>query len=127
LLRRHIREAHPNLLGSTDTFFSYRPLPNSGLSEVPDGRLFAIHEANHAGLYRQHLNDGLLPSRRKPIQIDPPGCDCTECITGEYIPMDRATDQQLWEMLMGKLNNATGFANSEFRVESQAVIARPER
>jgi hypothetical protein len=62
-LRRHIRDAHPNLLGHPDTFMGYAPLPNSGLSEVPSEWLFAIHEANHAGLYRQHLSDEWLPKK----------------------------------------------------------------
>jgi hypothetical protein len=63
-LRRHIRDAHPNLLGHPDTFMGYAPLPSSGLSEVPDEWLFAIHQANHFGLYRQHYDDQWLPGAR---------------------------------------------------------------
>lgn len=61
-----------------------------------------------------------------PIQIDPPGCGCTECITGEYVPLDEATDEQVWRMMVGVVRNATGFDTSEFRVETTTVIVRPE-
>lgn len=26
----------------------------------------------------------------RPIAIDPPGCGCTECLTGQYVPLDAA-------------------------------------
>jgi hypothetical protein len=42
-----------------------------------------------------------------PIQIDPPGCGCTECLTGLYVPLDRATDEQVMGMLCGGISNAT--------------------
>lgn len=41
------------------------------------------------------------------LQIDPIGCGCTECLTGLYVPLDAATDNQLLDMVMGKLGNAT--------------------
>lgn len=41
------------------------------------------------------------------IQVDPYGCGCTECLTGEYVPLDRATPEQMAAMLHGKLSNAT--------------------
>ena len=37
--------------------------------------------------------------------IDPPGCGCTECIIGEYVPLDRATPKQVARMLRGKIAN----------------------
>lgn len=42
---------------------------------------------------------------RLPVAIDPPGCGCTECLTGECVPLDRATDAQLELMLQGKIRN----------------------
>lgn len=42
------------------------------------------------------------------IQIDPPGCGCTECLTGLYVPLDRATDEQVRALLTGAMPNATG-------------------
>jgi hypothetical protein len=65
-LRQHIRDAHPNLLGDPTSFMAYRVLPESGPTEVPSEWLYAIHEANHAGLYRQHLNDEWLPKKVTP-------------------------------------------------------------
>jgi hypothetical protein len=43
----------------------------------------------------------------QPIQIDPAGCGCTECLTGEYVPLDRATDAQVFALLRGELSDAT--------------------
>lgn len=43
-----------------------------------------------------------------PIAIDPPGCGCTECITGEYVPLVDATPRQITDMLAGRLGNNTG-------------------
>ena len=31
-------------------------------------------------------------SRGWPVAIDPAGCGCTECLTGQYVPLERATD-----------------------------------
>jgi hypothetical protein len=67
-LRRHIRDAHPNLLGDPTSRIAYGPLPQSGLSEVPSEWLYAIHQANHAGLYRPHLDDEWLV-RESPQQV----------------------------------------------------------
>lgn len=43
-----------------------------------------------------------------PIAIDPPNCGCTECITGEYVPLADATPRQVADMLAGRLANNTG-------------------
>lgn len=43
----------------------------------------------------------------KPIAIDPPNCGCTECITGEYVPLTDATPRQITDMLAGRLRNNT--------------------
>lgn len=45
-----------------------------------------------------------------PIAVDPPGCACTECITGQYRPLDRATPQDIAALLRGQLRNHTGAA-----------------
>ena len=42
-----------------------------------------------------------------PIAIDPYGCACTECLTGEYVPLERATDAQLAAMLRGQIRDNT--------------------
>ncbi|MGW0333540.1 hypothetical protein ACWD0J_16985 [Streptomyces sp. NPDC003011] len=46
---------------------------------------------------------GPLPST--VIAVDPPGCGCTECMTGEYVPLHRATPDQVASLLNGKLHN----------------------
>ena len=44
----------------------------------------------------------------RPIAIDPRGCGCTECLTGEYVPLDQATSAQIALMAAGLLANNTG-------------------
>jgi hypothetical protein len=61
----------------------------------------------------------------QPTQIDPPFCGCTECILGEYVPLNEATDDQVWKMLVGSLRNATGYDLDEFSVETKTIIHRP--
>lgn len=39
--------------------------------------------------------------------IDPSGCGCTECLTGEYKPLDRATDEDIQALLGGALRDHT--------------------
>jgi hypothetical protein len=41
-------------------------------------------------------------------QIDPYGCGCTECLTGEYVPLNRATAEQVFALLAGDISDATG-------------------
>lgn len=53
-----------------------------------------------------------------PIQIDPYGCGCTECITGEYISLDRAKWEDVHRMATKEIGNAT---NEEFAVGPDLV------
>lgn len=62
--------------------------------------------------YQRRLGDMILVPdylARVPIAIDPPGCGCTECLIGEYVPLDQATDDQLRLMLQGKIKNNTSY------------------
>ena len=49
----------------------------------------------------------------KVIAIDPPNCACTECITGEYVPLAEATARQITDMLAGRIANNTSM---EFKI-----------
>jgi hypothetical protein len=63
--------------------------------------------------YSRRLGDMILvpehwaPQRR--TAIDPPGCGCTECLSGEYVPLDQATDREVELMLKGEIRNNTGY------------------
>lgn len=48
-----------------------------------------------------------------PIAIDPPGCGCTECIIGQYKPLDEATQEQIVDMLTGRIGNNLGSWENE--------------
>lgn len=39
--------------------------------------------------------------------IDPPGCSCTECIIGEYVPLDQATAENVRALFAGELRDNT--------------------
>lgn len=41
----------------------------------------------------------------KLIAIDPWDCGCTECITGEYKPLVNATDDDIADLLAGRLSS----------------------
>lgn len=41
----------------------------------------------------------------KLIAVDPWDCGCTECITGEYVPLRYATDEQIADLITGRLRN----------------------
>lgn len=43
----------------------------------------------------------------KPIAVDPWGCGCTECVTGEYKPLSDATDDDIADLLAGRLRDNT--------------------
>lgn len=42
------------------------------------------------------------------LAIDPPGCGCTECIVGQYRPLQNATEAELRALAAGKLRDHTG-------------------
>lgn len=44
----------------------------------------------------------------RPIAIDPIGCGCLECTTGEYKPLDLADFWDIRRLLKGKIGNNTG-------------------
>lgn len=41
--------------------------------------------------------------------IDPLGCGCTECMTGEYVPLDKATDDHIRALFRGELRDNTDY------------------
>jgi hypothetical protein len=41
------------------------------------------------------------------IAIDPWDCGCTECMTGEYKPLSYATDDDIADLLAGRLRDNT--------------------
>ena len=46
--------------------------------------------------------------REMARQVDPQGCGCTECLVGEYVPLELATPQQIRNLIFGTLADATG-------------------
>lgn len=41
----------------------------------------------------------------KLIAVDPWNCRCTECITGEYVALREATDENIADLFAGRLRN----------------------
>jgi hypothetical protein len=60
-------------------------------------------------------------------QLDPYGCGCTECLTGESVPLNQATDEQVLAMILGEIGNATGHELPEFTVRGDGQVIRPVR
>lgn len=50
------------------------------------------------------------------LAVDPYDCGCTECITGVYIPLSRATDDHIQALLLGLLSDHT---SAEFTITQQ--------
>ncbi len=42
-----------------------------------------------------------------PTAIDPPGCGCTECLVGEYVPWERAGPGLIRDLVAGYISNHT--------------------
>lgn len=54
------------------------------------------------------------------LAIDPRGCGCTECLTGEYVPIDEADAEQIRQLMLGRIadhSNSTWTATSVGRDE----------
>jgi len=79
---------------------------SAGLSGAAhDGRTFeTFTEANR---YR-HRYDSAAFTTVWPTAVDPADCGCTECLIGQYIPLDQANPQHIVDMLFGDLDNHTG-------------------
>jgi hypothetical protein len=60
---------------------------------------------------------------RRPTAIDPTGCGCAECLTGEYVPLDRATWAEVVSMCFGEITNHTG----ENKADILARAVKPEK
>ena len=45
------------------------------------------------------------------VAIDPENCSCTECLTGLYVPLNRASAAQLIRVIEDDMTNNTGYDN----------------
>lgn len=43
----------------------------------------------------------------KLLAIDPENCGCTECLIGEYRPLNQATEDELVQLVRGELKDNT--------------------
>lgn len=41
------------------------------------------------------------------LAIDPTNCGCTECLVGDYVPLDRATTDQVQALFLGIISDHT--------------------
>ena len=47
------------------------------------------------------------------IAIDPVNCGCTECLTRQYVPLNRASEQEIIAMLNDEIGDNTGYTKKE--------------
>jgi len=50
-------------------------------------------------------------------RIDPRGCGCTDCLIGYSKPLGFADGTELFLMLQGAIQNATGYEADHFQVD----------
>lgn len=51
----------------------------------------------------------------KILAVDPAGCGCTECLTGEYVPLQDATKEHVIAVARGDLrDNTSEIAHVEY-------------
>lgn len=51
--------------------------------------------------------EGIERDGRTVYAVDPTGCGCNECITGEYVPLEEATVELLKGIALGTVANNT--------------------
>lgn len=56
------------------------------------------------------------------IAIDPPFCGCTECIVGDYVPLNEASPAQIFLMLMRKIRDNTSAEIISLDIVSKIVV-----
>jgi hypothetical protein len=64
--------------------------------------LMDLHAAKSAAL-RQHMS----AHAPRATAIDPVGCGCTACISGEHTPLDQASAEQVAAMVRGEIHDNT--------------------
>lgn len=83
----------------------------------------ALLEAEKLGLDLSSIKEE-APSQDKvheigmPWAIDPRGCGCTECVVGEYVSEDMATDEHWLRVLDNTIFNNTRLSSSELRLKA---------
>lgn len=60
-----------------------------------------------------------------PIAIDPPGCGCTECLTGVYVALDWASSRQILDLLAGDIASNL-HSGTEVVVTTAVLCAVPD-
>ena len=66
------------------------------------------------------------------LAIDPRGCGCTECLIGEYVPIDEADAEQIRLLMLGRIADhsystwtATSVGRDELVVECTVGYGAP--
>lgn len=57
-----------------------------------------------------------------PIQIDPPNCGCTECLIGQYVPINHATSRDFDRFVAGVVSDASGLSDYDFDQYCYATV-----
>lgn len=63
-----------------------------------------------------------LNAFENPRAIDPRGCGCTECLTGEYVPEERALPEHWLRVLQGTICNNTSSSRLQLRNQARHVL-----
>lgn len=53
------------------------------------------------------MSDYEAERQARLVAIDPVGCGCTECLIGEYVPLDSARSSDIQRLLRGEIHDNT--------------------
>lgn len=65
---------------------------------------------------------GLSSTPPAPVAVDPPDCGCTECMTGEYVPLSEAKPWHLALLFAGEVRNNTGLTFTALPGEEEGTV-----
>ena len=85
---------------------------NEGRMDAGDTVTLTMEQAAELGLL-----DASAPARERPHRIDPLTCGCTDCMTGWSVPLGEASDEDVFAMLAGEIQDAT---SEEFATAANA-------
>jgi hypothetical protein len=75
---------------------------NEGRMDASDTVTLTLAQAAELGLLTAEA-----PARERPHRIDPRDCGCTDCMSGWSVPLREATDDDVFAMLAGEIQDAT--------------------
>lgn len=55
-----------------------------------------------------------MMNMNQAVRMDPPGCACTDCLTGYFVPITQAIGRDFDRVISGGMTDATGLSDRDF-------------